>query len=155
MIGTVISNGVGQIPSSTYLGDPDTNGDPGHSNFKATGVLIQAWVPIKLNDSWTFTPRVSYSTFTDIYSEINLGAVPANLVTVSRTGRYDEERHHYPIEQGDLAGTVKALGMKHHVVLGTQNNLYRVRYFQQNMTSVPSINTLDPSMGTWRMGPIH
>jgi iron complex outermembrane receptor protein len=153
LIGTVISNGVGQIPSSTYLGDPETNGDPGHSNFKATGVLIQTWVPIQLNDSWTFTPRVSYSTFTGIYSEINLGAVLANLVTVSRTGRYDEERHHYPIEQGDLAGTVKALGMKHHVVLGTQNNLFRVRYFQQNMPSVPSINTLDPVYGNVADGP--
>jgi iron complex outermembrane receptor protein len=153
LIGTVISNRVGRIPSSTYLGDPDTNGDPGHSNFKATGVLIQAWVPIKLNDTWTFTPRVSYSTFTGIYSEINLSAVLANLVTVSRTGRYDEERHHYPIEQGDLAGTVTALRMKHHLVIGTQNNLFRVRYFQQNMPSVPSINTLDPVYGNVADGP--
>jgi len=153
VIGTVISNGVGRIPSSTYLGDPDTNGDPGHSNFKATGVLIQAWAPIKLSDNWTFTPRVSYSTFTGIYSEINLGAVLANLVTVSRTGRYDEERHHYPIEQGDLAGTVNALRMKHHLVIGTQNNLFRVRYFQQNMPSVPSINTLSPVYGNVADGP--
>jgi len=155
VIGTVISNGVGRIPSSTYLGDPATDGDPGHNNFGATGVLIQAWAPIELNDNWTLTPRVSYSTFAGNYSEINLAAVTANLVTVNRTGRYDEERHHYPIEQVDLTGTVKALGMKHHLMFGVQNNLYRVSYFQQNMPSVPAINTLNPypTYGTVADGP--
>jgi len=155
LIGTVISNGVGRIPSSTYLGDPATDGDPGHNNFTATGELIQAWAPIKLSDAWTFTPRVSYSTFTGIYSEINLNKVLTDLLLVSRTGRYDEERHHYPIEQADFAGSVKALGMKHHVLIGLQNNLFRVRYFQQNMPSVPSINTLDPypAYGTVADGP--
>lgn len=155
IIGTVISNGVGRIPSSTYLGDPATDGDPGHNNFTATGVLLQAWAPIRLNDTWTLTPRVSYSTFTGLYSEINLAAVAANLITVNRTGRYDEERHHYPIEQVDLSGAVKALGLKHHVTIGTQNNLFRVNYFQQNMPSVPSINTLDPypTYGTVANGP--
>ncbi len=155
LIGTVISNGVGTIPSSTYLGDPAANGDPGHNNFTATGMLLQSWAPIKLTDNWTLTPRVSYSTFTGIYSEINLAAVAANLVTVNRTGRYDEERHHYPIEQVDLSGTARALGLKHHLTLGMQNNLFRVRYFQQNMPSVPSINTLDPypMYGTVADGP--
>jgi iron complex outermembrane receptor protein len=153
VIGTVISNGIAQIPTSTYLGDPAMNGDPGHSNFTATGMLLQAWVPIQLNSNWTFTPRVSYSTFTGLYSEINLAAVQADLVTVSRTGRYDEERHHYPIEQADLVGTVNTFKMKHHVLVGTQNNLYRVSYFQQNMPSVPSINALNPVYGNVADGP--
>jgi iron complex outermembrane receptor protein len=155
VIGTVLSNGVARIPSYTYLGDPTTNGDPGHSNFTATGMLIQAWAPIKLNNTWTLTPRVSYSTFTGIYSEINLGAVTSNLTVVSRTGRYDEERHHYPIEQLDLVGTVNTLGLKHHLLVGSQNNLYRVDYFQQNMPTVPSINTLNPypTYGTVADGP--
>jgi iron complex outermembrane receptor protein len=153
VIGTVLSNGVARIPSSTYLGDPAMNGDPGHSNFTATGMLIQAWAPIKLSATWTFIPRVSYSTFTGIYSEINLSAVLADLITVSRTGRYDEERHHYPIEQFDFAGALSAFKMKHHLLLGMQNNLYRVSYFQQNMPSVPSINTLNPVYGNVVDGP--
>ncbi|HTU45397.1 MAG TPA: TonB-dependent receptor [Bryobacteraceae bacterium] len=155
IIGTVISNGVGRIPSSTYLGDPASNGDPGHNNFTATGMLLQVWAPVRLNDGWTLTPRVSYSTFTGIYSEINLNKVLADLVTVSRTGRYDEERHHYPIEQVDLAGTANALRVKHHLLIGMQNNLFRVRYFQQNMPSVSSINTLNPyaAYGTVADGP--
>ena len=155
VIGTVISNGIGQIPSSTYLGDPTTNGDPGHNNFTANGVLLQFWAPVKVSDTWTLTPRVSYSSFTGIYSEINLNKVLADMVTVSRTGRYDEERHHYPIEQVDLAGTANTLGMKHHLLIGTQNNLFRVRYFQQNMPSVPSINALNPypTYGTVADGP--
>jgi iron complex outermembrane receptor protein len=153
VIGTVISNGVGTIPSFTYLGDPAMNGDPGHSNFTATGVLIQGWVPVQLSKAWTLTPRVSYSTFTGIYSEINLNKVLADMLTVSRTGRYDEERHHYPIEQLDLAGTVTQHGITHHLLLGTQNNLYRVSYFQQNMPSVPSINPLNPIYGNVADGP--
>jgi iron complex outermembrane receptor protein len=155
VIGTVLSNGVATIPRYTFLGDPDTNGDPGHSNFTATGMLLQAWVPIKLNQTWTLTPRVSYSTFTGIYSEINLAAVTSNLTVVGRTGRYDEERHHYPIEQVDLTGSVKTLGANHHLLFGIQNNLYRVDYFQQNMPSVTSINTLNPypTYGTVADGP--
>jgi iron complex outermembrane receptor protein len=129
------------------------NGDPGHSNFTATGMLIQAWAPIQLSSTWTLTPRVSYSTFIGLYSEINLSAVLADMVTVSRTGRYDEERHHYPIEQVDLTGTVHAVGLKHHLLFGTQNNLYRVGYFQQNMPSVPSINALNPVYGNVADGP--
>lgn len=153
VIGTVLPNGVRQISRSAFLGDPTMDGDPGHSNFTATGQLIQAWAPIKLSESWTFTPRISYSTFTGIYSELNLNKVLADLVTVSRTGRYDEERHHYPNEQFDFAGTVNTLGMKHHLILGTQNSLYRVNFFQQNMPSVPSINTLNPTYGNVADGP--
>lgn len=153
IVGTVISNGLGRIPSSTYLGDPATNGNPGHNNFNANGVLLQVWAPIKLNGVWTLTPRASYSSFTGIYSELNLNRVLADLVSVSRTGRYDEERHHYPIEQVDLAGSVRALGMTHKIMLGAQDNLFRVRFFQQNMPSVPAINTLNPVYGGVADGP--
>lgn len=143
-IGTVVWNGVARIPSSTYLGEPAYDGNPGHSYFTATGPLIQAWADIKLNDNWMLTPRVSYSGFTGIYSEINLGAVGADNLTVARTGRYLEERHHYPNEQVNLSGTVHAFRMRHHLLMGVQNNDWLVGFFQQNISTVPSINVLNP-----------
>ncbi len=152
-LGTVISNGIATISRSTFLGEPKYNGLSGRSNFTATGPLIQAWVDIKLNDNWVLTPRISYSGFTGTYSEINLGAVQADKVTVNRTGRYDIERHHYPIEQVDAAGTVKVLGMTHHLVLGAENNDRRVGFTQDNMPTVTAINVLNPVYGTVPDGP--
>jgi iron complex outermembrane recepter protein len=100
VVGTVVSNGVAQIPINRYLGDPN-------HNFKASGPLVQAWADVKLNDAWTLTPRFQYTGFTGIYNELLLRGVQADGVTVNRVGRYDEERHHYPTGQLDRSGLVK------------------------------------------------
>jgi iron complex outermembrane receptor protein len=146
VVGTVVSNGVAEIPISRYLGDPD------HS-FKATGPLVQAWADVKLSDAWTLTPRFSYSGFRGIYNELLLRSVQADLVTVNRVGRFDEEYHSYPSGQLDLKGEVKGFGMKHHLLFGTEYAVEKIRFNEQTIPSVPAINALNPVYGPPLTGP--
>lgn len=140
VVGTVVSNGVAQIPINRYLGDPN-------HNFKASGPLVQAWADFKLNDAWTLTPRFQYTGFTGLYNELLLRGVQADMVTVNRVGRYDEERHHYSTSQLDLKGEVDGLGVKHHLLFGVEYAQERVNYFEETITGVPSINALNPVYG--------
>lgn len=146
VVGTVVSNGIAQIPVGRYLGDPN-------HNFTASGPLAQAWADIRLNDAWTLTPRFAYSAFKGLYHELLLRDVQADGVTVNRTGRYDDERHHYSTSQLELKGEVAGLGMKHHLLFGTEYATERVKFFEQAIPGVPAINALNPVYGPALTGP--
>ncbi len=142
IVGTVVSNGVREIPSETFLGDP------GRSDLEAFSPLLQAWVDIKLNDSWTLTPRLSYSELDTNFTQLRVRAVNADGVTVNRNGRFGKEDDTYTIGQIDLAGSVSFAGATHNLLLGVEYNQERSTFYQENIASVPSINALNPTYGT-------
>ncbi len=142
VVGTVVSNGVREIPSETFLGDP------GRSDLEAFSPLLQAWVDIELNDTWTLTPRLSYSELDTNFTQLRLRAVEADGVTVRRRGRFGKEDDNYTIGQLDLTGAIEGFGATHNLLIGVEANRERSTFYQENIAVVPSINSLNPTYGT-------
>jgi iron complex outermembrane recepter protein len=142
IVGTVVSNGVREVPSETFLGDP------GRSDLEAFSPLLQAWVDIKLNDVWTLTPRLSYSELDTNFTQLRVRAVAADGVTVNRNGRFGKEDDNYTIGQLDLTGALQGLGGTHNLLVGLEYNRERSTFYQENITAVPTINSLNPTYGT-------
>jgi len=142
VVGTVVSNGVREILSETFLGDP------GRSDLEAFSPLLQAWVDIKLNDIWTLTPRLSYSELDTNFTQLRVRAVAADGVTVNRNGRFGKEDDNYTIGQLDLTGALQGLGGTHNLLVGLEYNRERSTFYQENITAVPTINSLNPTYGT-------
>ncbi|MBX9746167.1 MAG: TonB-dependent receptor [Hyphomonadaceae bacterium] len=141
IVGTVISNGVAEIPRERFLGDP------GRSDLEAFAPLVQAWADIKLGGNWTLTPRFSYSGFDTNFTQLRVRSVQADGVTVNRNGRFGKEDDNYTIAQLDLAGEVKTFGAAHHVLVGVEYDHEMATFLQENIASVPSINALAPVYG--------
>ncbi len=145
VVGTIVSNGVGEVPRERFLGDP------GHSDLEAFAPLVQAWVDIVLPDGvpgdWTLTPRFSYSGFDSNFTQLRVRDVQADGVTVNRTGRFGKEDDRYTIAQVDLAGSLAALGLQHDLMFGVEYDDEHATFHQENIASVPSINALAPVYG--------
>jgi iron complex outermembrane receptor protein len=141
IVGTVVSNGVAEVPSETFLGDP------GHSDLEAFSPLFQTWVDFELNDTWTLTPRLSYSELDTNFTQLRVRAVDADGVTVNRNGRFGKEDDNYTIAQVDLTGSISLAGMTHNLLTGVEYDRERSTFYQENLTSVPSINALNPTYG--------
>jgi iron complex outermembrane receptor protein len=67
--------------------------------------------------------------------------------TVNRTGRFGKEDDNYTIAQIDLSGELDALGMTHNLLLGVEYDRERASFYQENISSVPSINAYSPLYG--------
>jgi iron complex outermembrane receptor protein len=139
--GTILSTGSGEIPRERFLGDP------GHSDLEAFAPLAQAWVDIELSDTWTLTPRLSYSGFDSNFTQLRVRQVDLDGQTVNRTGRFGKEDDNYTIAQIDLSGELDALGMTHNLLLGVEYDRERASFYQENISSVPSINAYSPLYG--------
>lgn len=138
VIGTVVSNGVGEVDHSAFLGEPR------HSDLESQAPLVQLWSDIGLGGGWTLTPRLSYSGFETEFRQIRLRAMQADGVTVNRNGRYGHEDDHYTIAQLDLSGSFATGSIGHSLLLGIEYDRERGSFYQENMVGVPSINTLNP-----------
>ncbi|HBS32350.1 MAG TPA: hypothetical protein DEA40_11505 [Parvularcula sp.] len=141
VVGTIISNGVAEIPRERFLGDP------GRSDLEAFAPLVQAWADIKLAANWTLTPRFSYSGFDTNFTQLRVRSVQADGVTVNRNGRFGKEDDNYTIGQIDLAGEFKTLGVRHSLLAGVEYDREFATFTQENIASVPPINALAPVYG--------
>lgn len=141
LVGTVVSNGVADIPIERFLGEPSL------SNLEAFAPLIQTWVDIELPNDWTLTPRLSYSGFDSNFTQLRVRDVAADGVTVNRNGRFGKEDDRYGIAQIDLNGSFDALGAAHEVLLGAEYDNERASFYQENIAAVPSVNALNPTYG--------
>ncbi|QCI79604.1 TonB-dependent receptor [Hankyongella ginsenosidimutans] len=139
VVGTVVSNGVADIPRSRFLAEP------GFSDLSASSPLVQAWVDFSLGGGWTLTPRLQYSQLKTPFTEIRVRGVEADDPTqVRRTGRIGAEDDDYIIAQLDLAGSVKTGPLTHRLLAGFEFDRERSTFLQSNFVSVPSINALNP-----------
>lgn len=141
VVGTAVSNGVREIPSETFLGEPAL------SDLESFAPLFQAWVDIKLNDTWTITPRLSHSLFDTNFTQLRVRNVAADGVTVNRNGRFGKENDSYTIGQVDLTGTVEALGATHNLLFGVEYDQEEATFYQENIVVVAPINSLNPVYG--------
>lgn len=138
VIGTVAPNGVAEVESSTFLGEPR------HSNQESQAPLVQLWSDISLGSSWRLTPRVSYSGFETEFTQIRLRAMQPDNVTVTRNGRYGHEDDHYLISQIDLSGSFATGAVQHSLLVGVEYDRERSSFYQENIAAVPAINVLNP-----------
>lgn len=139
VVGTVVSNGVADIPRSRFLAEP------GFSDLSASSPLVQAWVDFNLGGGWTLTPRLQYSQLKTPFTEIRVRGVEAGDPTlVRRTGRIGAEDDDYIIAQLDLAGSVKTGPLTHRLLAGFEFDRERSTFLQSNFVTVPSINALNP-----------
>lgn len=139
VVGTVVSNGVADIPRSRFLAEP------GFSDLSASSPLVQAWVDFNLGGGWTLTPRLQYSQLKTPFTEIRVRGVEAGDPTlVRRTGRIGAEDDDYIIAQLDLAGSVKTGPLTHRLLAGFEFDRERSTFLQSNFVNVPSINALNP-----------
>jgi iron complex outermembrane receptor protein len=141
LVGTVVSNGVADIPTERFLGEPSL------SHLEAFAPLVQTWADIELSTNWTLTPRLSYSGFDSNFVQLRVRDVAADGVTVNRNGRFGKEDDRYGIAQIDLNGRLNALGMSHEVLMGVEYDNERASFYQENIAAVPSINALNPIYG--------
>jgi iron complex outermembrane receptor protein len=144
IVGTVLSNGVADIPTARFLGEPAV------SNLEAFGPLIQAWADIKVADGWTLTPRVSYSGFDSNFTQIRVLEVQADKVTTNRNGRFGKEDDNYTISQLDLQGEFTTGGIGHKLLIGAEYDRERASFLQYNIriadvNAVLPINALAPA----------
>ncbi len=137
-IGTIQSNGVGDIPIGRWLGEPTA------SDLEAFGPLIQAWADIKIADGWTITPRVSYSGFDSNFTQIRVLDVQGDGVTVNRSGRFGKEDDNYTISQLDLQGEFMTGDVGHKLIVGIEYDRERASFLQYNITGVQPIDALAP-----------
>lgn len=139
VVGTVVSNGVADIPRSRFLAES------GFSDLSASSPLVQAWVDFNLGGGWTLTPRLQYSQLKTPFTEIRVRGVEAGDPTlVRRTGRIGAEDDDYIIAQLDLAGSVKTGPLTHRLLAGFEFDRERSTFLQSNFVTVPSINALNP-----------
>jgi iron complex outermembrane receptor protein len=141
VVGTVVSNGVAEIPRGRFLGEPN------RSSLEAFAPLVQAWADIKLGAHWTLTPRFSYSGFDTNFTQLRVRSVQADGVTVNRNGRFGKEDDNYTIAQLDLAGEFKTLGLGHNLLVGVEYDREFATFEQENIAGVPTINALAPVYG--------
>lgn len=141
VVGTILPNGVGDIPRKRFLGDP------GHSDLEAFAPLVQAWADIKLGAGWTLTPRLSYSGFDTNFTQLRVRTVQADGVTVNRNGRFGKEDDNYTIGQLDLTGAFKTFSVGHKLLVGIEYDREFATFHQENIAAVPSINVLAPVYG--------
>jgi iron complex outermembrane receptor protein len=139
VIGTIVSNGVGEVPRPAFLGEPD------FSHLKSFAPLVQAWADISLGEGWTLTPRFSFSGFNSNFDQIRLRAMAADKVTVSRNGRSGKEADTYAIAQIDLSGSFETGSVVHKLLVGLEYDRERSTVLQRNIAAVPSINVLKAS----------
>lgn len=125
VIGTVVSNGVGTVPQSAFLGEPR------YSDLESQAPLVQLWSDISLGGAWTLTPRLSYSGFETEFMQIRLRPMSADNVTVTRNGRYGHEDDNYTILQLDLAGAFNTGSVKHSVLFGVERDRERGSFYQR------------------------
>lgn len=140
LAGTVVANGLGEIPRERYLGDRNTN-------LEAFAPLVQGWVDIRLSKNWTLTPRISYSGFDSNFTQLRVRNVAADGRTVTRNGRFGKEDDNYTIAQLDLSGDLNILGMAHQVLAGVEFDRERATFYQENITAAPSIDAFAPAYG--------
>ena len=139
VVGTLVPNGVGKISDKRFLSDP------AFSNLEAYAPLVQAWVDFKLNESWTITPRVSYSGFDSNFQQIRVRDVQADGVTVNRNARFGKEDDDYTIVQLDANGSFNLGGMQHKLLAGVEYDAERSTFQQFALTNAGPINALNPS----------
>lgn len=139
VVGTVVSNGVADVPRSRFLAEP------GFSDLSASSPLVQAWVDFSLGSGWTLTPRIQFSQLKTPFTEIRIRGVEADDPTrVRRSGRIGAEDDDYTIAQLDLAGSLKTGPLTHRLLAGFEFDRERSTFLQSNFVSVPSIDALDP-----------
>lgn len=144
VVGTVIGNGVSRVPRSTFLGEP------GYSLQENRAPLIQSWVDLKLNDSWTLTPRFQYSEFNNTALATNLLAPVAGQPTlIQRQGRNAGEDDLFRIFQLDLAGQATVFGVEHSLLFGLESSADRVNFRVKDHVpcGVGPIDALNPVYG--------
>jgi iron complex outermembrane recepter protein len=139
VVGTVVSNGVADISNERFLSEPS------FSNLESYAPLVQAWVDFKVNDSWTITPRLSYSGFDTNFQQIRVRAVDADGVTVNRNGRFGTEDDDYTIVQLDANGSFNLGGVRHKLLVGVEYDRERSTFNQFALTNAGAINALNPS----------
>lgn len=141
VVGTVVSNGVAEIPRDRFLGEPDI------SDLEAFAPLVQFWVDIGLGSGWTLTPRFSYSGFDTNFTQLRVRAVQADGVTVNRNGRFGKEDDNYTIAQLDLSGGFTTFGLRHNILVGAEFDHEVATFWQENIAGVAPINALAPVYG--------
>jgi iron complex outermembrane recepter protein len=139
VVGTVQGNGVRMLSRKLYLGEPAAD------TLNADGPMVQAWVAVKLADTWTITPRIQYQEFNTGFLQIRLRAPQANLTTISRNGRIGREDDSYTIAQLDLAGSLATGPITHTLLLGYEYDRERGRFTQSNLTNVSAVDVLAPA----------
>ena len=143
-VGTVISNGVGKVKRSTFLGEP------GYSLQENDAPLIQAWIDIKLGDTWTVTPRFQYSEFNNTArSTTLLPPVAGQPTLIQRQGRNAGEHDQFYLGQLDLAGEATTFGIRHKLLFGVEYSAERVNFRMQDNVpcGIGAIDALNPVYG--------
>jgi iron complex outermembrane receptor protein len=143
-IGTVISNGIATVDRSAYLGEPAFSLQENHAP------LVQAWVDIKLSESWTLTPRFQYSEWNNISrSTTLLPPDPGNPTLIPRVGRNAGEKDHFYVAQLDLAGDVALFGTRHQILAGAEYNDDSVPFRMESTLpcGIGPIDVLNPTYG--------
>lgn len=137
--GTVESNGAAPLRRGLQLGEPSV------ANLRTHAPLVQAWVEMKLSDSWTLTPRFQYQQFNTNFTQIRLRTPQPGLTVINRNGRTGREDDEYMISQIDLGGSFDTMGLGHKILTGYEYGLEGGRFTQFDLTNVGPIDVLNPA----------
>jgi len=143
-VGTVLPNGVARVRRSTFLGEPAFSVQNNHAP------LLQAWVDVRLNDSWTLTPRLQYSEFNNRGNSTHLLAPdPSQPTLIPRDGRDGGEKDNFTIAQLDLAGRFATFGIGHRLLVGVERAADEVPFtmYSEIPCGIGPIDALNPVYG--------
>lgn len=141
VVGTVVSNGVATVDRRTFLGEPN------FTALVADAPLVQAWVDLRVSDSWTLTPRFQHSKFNTSLDQVRLLApVVGSTVLIQRNGRRGREDDDYTIGQVDLTGNFSTGGIGHTLLMGVEYSMERPTFVQSDIVpgGTAPINALKP-----------
>lgn len=141
LAGTIRPNGVGTIPRSRYLGEPNVD-------FLDTwSPLVQAWIEIDVAKGWTLSPRYQRFTFNVDQQHLRLRAPSATDVTlVARNGRFDfHERDKTQTAQLELKGRATLGRTSHQMVAGYEVNRHSYTGDWSDYVGTPAIRVVSPS----------
>lgn len=144
VVGTVVGNGVARVDRSTFLGEP------AFSVLEADAPLLQAWADFRLSSNWTLTPRLQYSEFNNLGQQsVLLAPVPGQPTRIQREGRYAGENDRFHVAQLDLAGSTRAFGLQHELLLGIEASDEKVAFRQRSVVpcGMGAIDALAPVYG--------
>lgn len=122
-------------------------GEPAFTELSSFAPLYQYWLDIRLNDSWTLTPRLQYQEFNTVFGQVNLRAPVKDQPTlINRNGRHGREDDDYKIAQLDLTGTLQTGAVQHQLLLGYEGAWERGRFIQSNIRagSLAAIDVRQP-----------
>ncbi|MGH8601694.1 MAG: TonB-dependent siderophore receptor [Gammaproteobacteria bacterium] len=88
IVGTIISNGIGEVSRETFLGESRFN------SLDYDGWIVQTWLEYDISPNWKIAPRVQYFQWNGLQTHERLrDPVPGSPHIITRSGRFDFQEH--------------------------------------------------------------